>query len=118
MNKNDLILCVIIFLVAGIFFFLVKNDKGNMATVYYDNKEVLKIDLSINNTYTVKGYNGDVVIEVSDNRIRVMDEVSPKHLCSKQGYISKNHESIICLPNKIVIKIDNSEVDAVVMLWN
>ncbi len=119
MNKYDLILCISVFLVAGILLILTKLPKdGTNAIVYYENKEVLRIDLSINNTYTVSGYNGDVTLEVKDKKIRVLDEVSPKHLCSKQGYISNSYESIICLPNKIVVKIDNNDIDAVVMLWN
>ena len=33
---------------------------------------------------------------------------------AKQGYISKSYESIICLPNKIVIKLENnSDIDVI-----
>ena len=47
--------------------------------------------------------------------IRVIEENSPRHLCSKQGYIKDSMESIICLPNRIVIEIDTiEELDAVV----
>ena len=62
-----------------------------------------------------EGYNGKVKIVVNNNKIKVSEEKSPKHLCSKQGYISKTYEQIICLPNKIVIEIkDNDTVDTVV----
>ena len=44
----------------------------------------------------------------------MLKEDSPLHLCSKQGYISKSYESIICLPNKIVIKLENnSDIDVI-----
>ena len=119
MNKQDIILCLSIFIIALLVLVFIRlPKKGNAAIVYYDNKEILKINLKIDNTYTVEGYNGDVTLEVSNGKIKVSDEISPKHLCSRQGYISNSYESIICLPNKIVVKIDDSEIDAVVMLWN
>ncbi len=40
----------------------------------------------------------------------------PDKLCVKQRAISRNKESIICLPNKVVVEADskeNSEFDAV-----
>ena len=117
MNKQDIILCIIIFIISiliyGIFKF--NNKSINEAYVYYNNNKILTIDLSKNDIYTVNGYNGEVKIEVNDYRIRVIDEISPKHLCSKQGYIKESYESIICLPNKIVITMgNNSDIDTVV----
>ena len=46
---------------------------------------------------------------------KVVEEKSPLHLCSKQGYISKSYETIVCLPNKIVIKLEsNDDLDVIV----
>lgn len=110
MNKSDiklLIIIVILSLIGFMCMFLSKNNSGNEAIVYYDNKEILKIDLTLSGEreYTVKGYNGDVVILTSEGRVKVIEENSPYHLCSKQGFIKESYESIVCLPNKITIKI-------------
>lgn len=116
-NKHDLLLIIIIIIISGIFILINKlNSKdGNIAKVYYDSKLIKTIDLSKNEEYTVKGYNGEVKIKVKDKKIKVIEEKSPKHLCSKQGYISKSYETIICLPNKIVIEIeDQIDIDTVV----
>lgn len=45
--------------------FIVKNDNANVAYVYYENKLIKIIDLSNDELkeYTIKGYNGDVIIE-------------------------------------------------------
>lgn len=119
MNKFDIILCIIILIIGLSIYGIFKINSGNSkeAIIYYENKEVLKIDLSDKTlrTYNVAGYNGNVVIETVDGKVRVINEISPKHLCSKQGYISNSYESIICLPNKIVIQISNqTNLDAVV----
>ena len=116
-NKFDIILIISIICISSIFIIInkINSKQGKYANVYYDSKLVKKIDLSINKTYNVKGYNGNVKIVVKDNKIKVDNEISPLHLCSKQGYISKSYETIICLPNKIVIEIDsNKEIDTVV----
>lgn len=111
MNKKDIILISVIILVASVFIIFNNKKEANIAYIYHDNDLILTIDLNKNNTYTVNGENGEVIIEVLDNKIRVNEENSPYHLCSKQGYISKQGESIVCLPNKIIIKLPNNDLD-------
>ena len=113
MNKNDIKLIIaILFFIILLFSLTLIRKKANIANVYYENKLILEIDLSINKTYEVDGYNGKVKIEVLNNQIRVVEENSPYHLCSKQGFVSKSGESIICLPNKIIIELPSDELDA------
>ena len=120
-NKNDfkLIIIILIFSIIGILTLnLFKNNNSKIAKVYYNSELILEIDLSNKEEkeYTVKGYNGDVKIITKDGKIKVNSEKSPLHLCSKQGYIENTHESIVCLPNKIVIEIEDNknEIDTVV----
>ena len=112
MNKSDIKLILIILIFSFLLLIFMNNDKNNYAYVYYDNKEVLKIDLSINKNYIVEGFNGEVLIEVKDTKLRVVKENSPLHICSNEGW--KNTGSIVCLPNKIVITFDSEELDAIV----
>lgn len=113
MNKNDfkLIIIVIVISLIFIFLYLINKKEANYAFVYHESDLILKIDLNINNIYHVEGDNGDVVIEVKNKKIKVISENSPYHLCSKQGEISNTGESIICLPNKIIIELPNDAID-------
>ena len=79
--------------------------------VYYDNNLVLTIDLneSEEKIYIVDGFNGEVKIIAGNGKIKVDEEESPLHLCSKQGFIEESYESIVCLPNKVVIKISSKK---------
>jgi len=116
MNKNDIklvIVLLIIILISFIAYFVTKKD-ATKAYVYYKDELIKEIDLSINNTYQVMGEQGEVIIEVLNNQIRVIKENSPYHLCSKQGFINNSNQSLICLPNKIVITISGEDVDTVV----
>lgn len=112
MNKSDYILIVILvtILLTSIIVTNKQSKQSNEAIVYYDNEIALRIDLNTKlKDYIVKGYNGDVKIKAGEGKIKVVQENSPLHLCSKQGYISKSHETIVCLPNKIVIKLESND---------
>ncbi len=113
MNKKDVILIITLLVIACVLLLFINQEKGNTANVYYDNNLVLKINLNKNNDYDVKGYNGNIHINVKDSYLSVTDEISPYHICQKKK-IHNVGESLICLPNKVVIKIENNELDAIV----
>lgn len=113
MNKNDIKLIIIIFvfiILLSIFLYKPKHS-ASLANVYYDSELILTIDLNKDNIYEVSGYNGIVKIEVKNKKIRVIEETSNYNICSKQGYIENEGDSIICLPNKIIIELPSNEID-------
>lgn len=109
MKISDIILIILVILIAGTMIIFNKKEDSDQALVYYENYLVLKIDLNQNKEYDVEGYNGNVHIVVMNKKIKVEEENSPKHICSKQGFISSSNETIVCLPNKIVIKIESKD---------
>ena len=119
MNKDDAKLIIVVLIIVGVILigFKLLNKKGDKkALVYYEDSIVLQIDLNIDKEYQIDGYNGKVNIVVKDGKIKVDSENSPLHLCSNQGYISASYETIVCLPNKVTIKIESADdpLDAVV----
>ncbi len=109
MKISDIILIILVILIATTMIIFNKKEDSDQALVYYENDLVLKIDLNQNKEYDVEGYNGNVHIVVMNKKIKVEEENSPKHICSKQGFISSSNETIVCLPNKIVIKIESKD---------
>jgi len=117
MNYKDKLLIGIVFIIALVAIILLQllNEDATKAEIYYDGVLVKEISLLENKTYEVMGANGVVIIVVENKKIKVKQEESPLHLCSKQGFISKKGESIICLPNKIVISLGNDDkYDAII----
>ncbi len=52
---------------------------------------------------------GGVNVEFKDYKVRVTTSFSPKKLAVKQGWISRSGETIIGVPDKLIIKITGSE---------
>lgn len=140
MKRNDYILFGVVLIIGLLSYIGMKiyesrtNLDDGKAVVYYFDQPVLEIELATglytvldedsvihvdedNYTYTVKGYPYDsntqnvVVIEYNNNRVRVIDEVSPQNICQKQGWSSSPLSPITCLPNNVVIVIEADIID-------
>lgn len=110
MRIGDFIIVGITLAIVTIWGFLTFSQPNQQleAQVFVDQQLVLTIPLSeIEETtqFQVDGANGAVVIEAQKNQVRVLQERSPKHLCSIQGWASQTFLPIVCLPNKTVIEI-------------
>lgn len=117
MKKADkiLIVCIMFISIFLCFPLFLSKNKSTYANVYVKEKNVLRIDLSKDKSYVVDGKLGKVHIEVKNRKVRVSQEKSPHHYCSKQGYVSDANVPIVCLPNETVVKIeDDSSQDTVI----
>jgi len=76
--------------------------RSTEAEVYVQGKAYMKIDLSKDATYNIANH---MIVEVLDEKIRAQESDCPEKLCVKQGWISSPEVPIVCLPNKILIKI-------------
>ena len=111
MKKNDVILIsVIAFLALALFVFLkLTGHFGAYAVVSVDGKEIAGLPLSEDTVYRIEGVDGYNELVIEDGRAYLSDADCPDKLCVKMGSISKEGESIICLPHKVVIRITGGE---------
>lgn len=81
------------------------------AVIYVQNQRVAELSLSVSDQYNYNiqfGKNNEhsAVIEIKNGQIRMLpldDELCPKAICSHTGWITYSYESIVCLPNQIMI---------------
>lgn len=113
MNRSDKAFIAVVLLLSITLFLStsrlakVINANAAVAIVTHRDREVLRIDMSENGLYKLVGDEGPMVIEVSQGAIRVKEEVSPLNYCSLQGWVSKTRTPIVCLPNRVVIEVEN-----------
>lgn len=78
---------------------------GTGASIETDGRRIALLDLSKNQVITIRGYLGNMDIQVQDGKIRVSSSPCKQKICQHSGYRSKAGDIIVCVPNKIVIRI-------------
>lgn len=119
-HKNDIIMGIVLLIAALClwFVFTVFFEKdGNYVLVTLDGSTYG--EYSLNKDQTIEIENGDKsnVLIIENGAVYMKDASCPDEVCIHQGSISKTGQSIICLPNKIVVTITgdaDSDYDAIV----
>lgn len=62
---------------------------------------------------TIEGKKGPSIIEIKGRKVRMLEAFCPDKLCVKQGWISNPGQSIVCVPNEIVLYFDAAEANFV-----
>ena len=90
------------------------TKSSKKAVITYDNEKIMEVSLDENKEISLyelpngKTLNYKMLIIVEDGSIRVEENDCPNHDCIKEGKKNKVGDVIVCLPNKIVIRIIES----------
>jgi hypothetical protein len=88
--------------------------KAKHCIVSVNGKDTYKLLLCDSQKVHVNGPLGESVIEVLDNGVRMVSSSCPLKVCVHAGLIKRPGQMIVCVPNRIVVRITGtSEVDAV-----
>ena len=98
-------LIVFFFLFLAFSGFKVKNSNSNLKVEILTPFKKEIIDLTLNRKLRIKGENGFLVLEIKNKKVRVIKSTCRNKICIKTGWISKEGESIVCVPNRVIIKI-------------
>ena len=108
-SRNDVIFLAILLAVVTVFLVIYERtgtraDAGACVRV--------TVDGSVYGTYALGEEQDGVttnVLTIRDGRADMTEADRPDKLCVHQKAISKNHEMIVCLPNKVVVEVTGSE---------
>ena len=96
------------------FFALSRLGGGTIAVITVDGQEYQRIDLSrVTESYDIEidtkyGHN---TVHVEPGRIAVTQANCPDGICVAQGAIDRGGVPIICMPHRLVVKIEGSGID-------
>lgn len=110
--RNDSILLLTVILIAGALFLyqrLGKSGQISCSEIYQDGSLIATYDLKEDQTIPVQYGDGYNLIQIEDGQVTVTDADCPDQLCCRQHAISRDGESIICLPHKLVIRIRSTQ---------
>ncbi len=118
--KNDLILIfsIIVISLLSVTIILITSKQGNYVTIEQNGTITAVLQINKNQKYNI--YNEDNEIEntilIENGQVSMIYANCPDKICEKHKAIKNNNESIICLPNKVIVTVTNNlenEVDGV-----
>ena len=118
-NKYDILLAFCFIFSALMIMVCLKqvNAAGSFACVYVNGELKGRYLLTQDAEVTIDGYNnGHNVLVIKDGMAYMKEASCPDGLCIHQGKISRSEQSVVCLPNRIVIQIEGTkggEYDAI-----
>lgn len=121
-TKNDIILIGVILVLAllayaGMTFVQGMNTHDAEAVVLIDGTEYGRFPLDTDVTERIELPDGTFnVLEIKEGKADVTAASCPDGICVNHRAVSKQKQSITCLPNKLVVEIRNgeaSDVDAI-----
>lgn len=98
----------------GILFVPRPENQSYHAEIYLDGEKIHVLYLDKDSTYTVSGEYTNV-ISVQNGKVSIIESSCPGGDCMRTGAISSAGRSIVCLPNRLEIRLTGyDDVDFVV----
>ena len=95
-NRNDFVLILVLLAVILIGFLVVRLQR---------QKHAFTVDVSVNGTTVATYQGGQNHLVIQDGCARIEEADCPDKLCVKQGTVSESGESLVCLPNRVVVAV-------------
>ena len=116
-HRNDVIfiavLLLMVSLIGAAFFFL--RGEGDTVTVSVDGKHYGTYPLHTDLTLSIRtGEDGEEenLLVIRDGKAYVESATCPDGICADHKPISREGESIVCLPHRVVITVQTSDGEA------
>jgi hypothetical protein len=120
LDKIILVVLVILsILPAGIIMLAKSNNKNSNIVIKVDSKVKKSIpldNLKESKTYEFNFNNNIGYVEVKNGRVRMLEMnkvICPDAICSETGWIDKGYQSIVCLPNNIIVTIEGNKDEGI-----
>lgn len=114
--RNDIIFIAALLLMAaaGLVYLFVFRDSGNVVEVTVDGEVYGVYSLSENITCEIRTGKNDENINrfvIADGKVYMQDASCPDGICVAHRPIFRDGESIVCLPNRVVVTVITQETE-------
>lgn len=103
MKKGDIaIICsVVAVFILSIALLIAFSKQGSRVVIKQNNKVVFNESITINQIFDT----GTNTVVIKDGEVYMESASCKNQICVNTGKISKKGESIVCLPNKVIVEI-------------
>lgn len=113
MKKKEFIILATVMacaLLAMAFLHYGHKTQGAYVEVIIDNEVVERYSLEEEGEYEIAGYNGGKnILQVKEGRAYISEATCPDKLCVEQKEIANSGEMLVCLPNRVIVKVVGEE---------
>lgn len=107
-NRRDFILAAVILAAALILFLFLRfreGKQGEYVMVRVDGETLGSYPLDEDRSVPIRSDFGYNELVIRDGKAYIDESDCPNHYCIRQGKISRENETIVCLPHKLVVEI-------------
>jgi hypothetical protein len=104
----DWALVVTILTLAASLFFMIPHwvrSGGTEVEVYASNKIVGRYPLHQDRTIEVPGPLGKTIVLIRDGKARIISSPCPNKICMHMGEFGTEGGTLVCVPNKVVVRV-------------
>ena len=112
MKNISKLIIVSLLIICIIWIVIIKYNavNGKTASISVNGDIIYTLNLDETQNLNIHGENNIILeVECGNGQIKVVSSECPDKICVKKGFISMTNENIVCLPAKIIIKIDGDE---------
>ena len=82
--------------------------QGSWVVIEVDQKRVARYSLSKDQIAHVEGPLGITEVEIHDGKARILRSPCKLKVCIKSGYIQYADRISVCLPNRVVVRVEGN----------
>ena len=108
LRKADLILLAVVLALGAVLaaVLLLRSSGGGVAQVRVAGTVTASYPLDEDASYTITGANGGTnLLVIEDGSARIEEASCPDGVCVHTGRVRRDGQSIVCLPNQVVVEI-------------
>lgn len=107
LRKADLILLAVVLVLGAVLAaVLLRSSGGGVAQVRVAGVVTASYPLDEDASYTITGANGGTnLLVIEDGSARIEEASCPDGVCVHTGRVRRDGQSIVCLPNQVVVEI-------------
>lgn len=110
-KKGDLILLAVLLVAVILTIIFAVGGDDEYVQIYVDG--VLKYEVSLYSNMEIDLLDGKMTVVIKDGKAWVEHSDCVEQTCVNNSPLTSSGGMIVCLPNKVVVKISGREVDAI-----
>ncbi len=115
-HKNDILLVLALLILGGAFWVYTSfgRDAGAEVLVSVAGEELYRLPIDEDTEVLIGEGDKTNLLVISSGEAFISEASCPDHICVKSGKVSLEGQTIVCLPNKVVVSIaggDTSGID-------